>query len=510
MDFLFFLLLSCLILTLTFLRLLTRKTPSAKLPPGPSRLPIIGNLHMLGDKPHQSLAQLAKIHGPLMSLQLGRVTTIVASSPDTAREILQKHDKVLSDRHVPAAAQVLDIHKFAMPALPVSPRWRNLRKVCNSYIFTTQKLDMNQDHRRVKVMDLLESVRRHAAERPGEALDVGKAAFKVSLNALSSTILSMDLADEEEDKSLDIAREFKELVRELLGELGKPNLGDYFPVVARLDLQGIQRRSEGHLTKMLNWFGWVIEERRRNLKSESYVSTNDMLDTLLAMGDTDHDDNHEEAAATMDPLCIKYLFLDLFVAGTDTTTSTLEWAMTELLRNPNTLAKAKKELDQIIEKDNDLKESDVLRLPYLQAIVKETFRLHPPTPLLFPRKARTDVEIHGFTIPKGARILVNVWAIGRDSTIWDDPISFVPERFLGSKVDVKGNSFELLPFGAGRRICPAQSLASRMLHMMLGSLVHAFDWKLPNGLNPKMLDMEEKCGLTLQKAKPLFAVPILE
>ncbi|CAI0420712.1 unnamed protein product [Linum tenue] len=482
----------CLILTLTFLRLLTRNTPAAKLPPGPSRLPIIGNLHMLGDKPHQSLAQLAKIHGPLMSLQLGRVTTIVASSPDTAREILQKHDKVLSDRHVPAAAQVLDIHKFTIPALPVGSRWRNLRKVCNSYIFTTQRLDMNQDIRRVKVLGLLEGVRRHAAERPGEALDVGKAAFKASLNALSSTILSMDLAEEEEEeeKSSGTAREFKELI-------GKPNLGDYFPVVARLDLQGIQRRSEGHLRKILNWFGWVIDERRRDLKSESYVSTNDMLDTLLAMGDTDHDSKHEEAAATM----------DLFVAGTDTTTSTLEWAMTELLRNSSTLAKAKKELDQIIGKDIQLRESDIPRLPYLQAIVKETFRLHPTTPLLLPRKATADVEIHGFTIPKGAQILVNVWAIGRDSTTWDDPKSFVPERFLGSKVDVKGNNFELLPFGAGRRTCPGQSLALRMLHMMLGSLVHGFNWKLPDGLKLETLDMEEKFGLTLQKAKPLFAIP---
>ncbi|CAI0420722.1 unnamed protein product [Linum tenue] len=493
MDFLFFLLLSCLILTLTFLRFLTRNPPSAKLPPGPSRLPIIGNLHMLGDKPHQSLAQLAKIHGPLMSLQLGRVTTIVASSPDTAREILQKHDKVLSDRHVPAAAQVLDIHKFAIPALPVGPRWRNLRKLCNSYIFTTQKLDMNQDHRRVKVVDLLEGIRRHAEERPGEALDVGKAAFKASLNALSSTVLSMDLADEE--KSSGTAREFKDLVRELLGEIGKPNLGDYFPVVARLDLQGIQRRAEGHARKMLNWFEWVIDQRLRNLKSESYVSTNDMLDTLLAMGDIDdHDNKHEE---------------DLFVAGTDSTTSTLEWAMTELLRNSETLTKAKIELDQIIGKYNHLQESDIHRLPYLQAIVKETFRLHPPTPLLLPHKATTDVEIHGFTVPKAAQILVNVWAIGRDSTTWVDPNSFIPGRFLDSKVDGKDNSFELLPFGSGRRSCPGQPLALRMLHMMLGSLVHGFDWKLPDGLKPETLDMEENFGLTLHKAKHLFAIPTL-
>ncbi|CAI0559118.1 unnamed protein product [Linum tenue] len=183
--------------------------------------------------------------------------------------------------------------------------------------------------------------------------------------------------------------------------------------------------------------------------------------------------------------------------------------MTELLHNPNALTKVKEELDQMIGKDHHLEESDISRLPYLQAVIKETYRLHPPLPLLLPHKAGADVEIDGFTVPKGAQVLVNLWAIGRDSMIWNDPNSFTPERFLGSDVDVRGNHFELITFGAGRRICPGMSLAHRMLHMMLGSLVHWFDWKLPDGVEPEQLDMKEKFGVTLQKAKPLLAIPTL-
>ncbi|CAI0409467.1 unnamed protein product [Linum tenue] len=423
-----------------------------------------------------------------MSLKLGRVTTIVASSPAMAKEILQKHDKVLSNRHVNLAMEALDHHKFSLPLLPVESKyWRNLRKVCNSYIFTAQRLDSNEELRRVKVAELVEGVRRNAS---GEAIDVARVAFRATLNAMSSTILSMDLADEERSEA---AREFKELARGIMEDCATPNLGDFFPLLARMDLQGIKRRVKGHLRKALDLFETVIDNRLRNRKSESYVSANDMLDTLLAIGEED------KAAAI--------IYQDLFVAGTDTTSTTLEWAMAELLRNPNALAKAREELDATIGKGNNFQESDVSRLPYLQAILKETFRLHPAAPLLLPRKGGEDVEICGFIMPKGVQILVNVWAIGRDPMIWDDPNAFVPERFLGSEVSAKGNNFELLPFGAGRRICPGLPLALRILHMMLGSLIHWFDWKLPDGVEPEKLDMDEKFGMALQKAKPLLAIP---
>ncbi|CAN1747946.1 Geraniol 8-hydroxylase [Linum perenne] len=505
MDFLL-IIISCLLCLLTtfavLLRFLSTQTP-ANLPPGPSRLPIIGNLHNLGDKPHKSLAHLASIHGPLMTLKLGQVTTIVASSPSVAKEILQKHDLVLSDRQLILAIRAHDHHEHGLPWVPVGPKWRNLRKVCNTYLFTTQKLDSNQELRRKKIQELLEAVRRNACEN--KAVDIGKAAFMTTFGALSTTVLSLDLTDEASED----AREFKEVARCIMDEAGKPNLGDYFPVLGKLDLQGIHRRMSTYFGKVLNLFGRIIEERLKKRNSEAYVSGNDMLDTLLDIVDQENRD------ASMDLDLIKHLFLlvdqDLFVAGTDTVTSTIEWAMAELLRNPNAFAKAKEELHKTIGKDNHLHESDIMRLPFLRAIIKENFRLHPAGPLLVPRKAGSEVEIFGFTVPKGSQVIINAWAMGRDPTIWDNPNFFRPERFIGSEIDVDidvgGNSFELIPFGGGRRICPGLPLAMRMLHMMLGTLVHWFDWKLVDGVDPKSLDMEEKFGITLQKAKPLVAFP---
>ncbi|KAK4411323.1 cytochrome [Sesamum angolense] len=147
------------------------------------------------------------------------------------------------------------------------------------------------------------------------------------------------------------------------------------------------------------------------------------------------------------------------------------------------------------------------RDPYLRAVVKETFRLHPAAPLLVPHKAEEDVEINGYIVPRNAQVLVNVWAIGRDSNVWAKPDVFMPERFLETETDVHGQHFELLPFGGGRRICVGLPLAYRMVHLMLATLISSFDWKLEEGLKTEEVDMDERFGLTLQKAIPLKAVP---
>ena len=181
--------------------------------------------------------------------------------------------------------------------------------------------------------------------------------------------------------------------------------------------------------------------------------------------------------------------------------------MAELLRNPEKMKKAQKELRETIGTGNLINESDITRLPYLQTVVKETFRLHPAVPFLVPRRVHKDVRLFGYTVPKNAQVLVNVWAIGRDPDLWERPNSFEPERFMGSEIDVKGRDFELIPFGAGRRICPGMPLAIRMIHLMLGSLIHGFDWKLEGGISPEKMDMTEKFGFTLEKAQRLRAIP---
>jgi len=170
------------------------------------------------------------------------------------------------------------------------------------------------------------------------------------------------------------------------------------------------------------------------------------------------------------------------------------------------------ELDSVVGQDRLVSETDLPYLPLLQAVVKETFRLHPSTPLSLPRVASEACEVNGFHIPQNATLLVNVWAIARDPNVWADPLEFRPARFLpggGSEnVDVKGNDFGVIPFGAGRRICAGLTLGLRMVQFVTATLVHAFDWALPDGQVAEKLDMEEAYGLTLQRAVPLTAHPI--
>ncbi|KAK6781340.1 hypothetical protein RDI58_023524 [Solanum bulbocastanum] len=357
------------ILALIFLYTTLAKLSTKKLPPGPSAWPIIGNIHLLGAKPHISLASLAKKYGPIMSLKLGQITTIVISSSSIAKQVLKNQDQAFSSRFIPNAIQGHNYCEFSVGWLPVCPQWRTLRRILNINIFSPNRLDANQHLRSQKVNELIAYCEKCCQQ--GEVLD------------------------------------------------------------------------------------------------------------------------------------------DLFLAATDTTTSTLEWAMAEILKQPEIMKKVQVELAKIIGKGKSIEEADVTRLPYLQCIIKETLRMHPPAPFLVPRKVEQDVELFDYIIPKGSQVLVNVWSIGKDFTFWDEPLVFKPERFWGSDLDMRGQDFDLIPFGAGRRICPGFPLALRIVPVILGSLLNSFDWKLEADNGPEDLDMEEKFGITLAKAHPLRVIPFL-
>ncbi|XP_077245706.1 geraniol 8-hydroxylase-like [Tasmannia lanceolata] len=472
--------------------LLARKQScKGKLPPGPVPLPIVGNLFKLGDKPNESLAELAKTYGPLMTLQLGRVTTVVVCSAKMAKEVLQKNDQAFAGRTVLDAVRALRHNEASMVFLNPNPYWKKLRMLSNTQIFTSQRLDSNEGLRRQKVQQLVSHIGNNCTT--GRAVDIGRAAFACTLNLLSNTTFSVDLVDPNSES----AHEFKDVVWKLMEVVGKPNLSDYFPLLRPIDLQGIRRRSTALLKKIHEYFDGLIQERLLYRASSNSPRMNDFLDTLL-----DHKENDD------DKFDIKALLTDLFVAGSETSSNTIEFAMAELLHSPQTMAKARSELLQTIILDQQVEESDIARLPYLLAVVKETLRLHPPVPLMIPHRAESNVDICGFTIPKNTQVLVNAWGIGRDADIWPNPNAFIPERFLGSQVDFRGQDFELIPFGSGRRICPGLPLAYRMVHLMLASLLHSFSWKLPDEMSPEDMDMRYKFGLTLQRAVPLCAIPI--
>ncbi|KAI3495015.1 hypothetical protein L1887_37119 [Cichorium endivia] len=473
---------------------------NSRLPPGPYPFPIIGNLLILGDKPYKTMATLSKRYGPLMSLKLGNQTSIVVSSPDMAKEFFHKHDRSFSDRSVPETARMVDHHNSSLVWLPTGDQWRKLRRITKEFFFSVQSLDASKLLREKKVGELLDHVDRCC--KNGTVVNVGAVAFTTTLNVFSNSMFSMDLAQYDSVST----QEFRDAVWAMLEVCGKPNFADFFPILKPFDPQGLGRKVYHYGKKLLTIFDTIIDQRlqkRSNSSSNDGVSSsnNDVLDMLLNLNLED-----ESVFSRND---IRHLLLDLFLAGTDTISSTLEWAMAELIRKPEKMELARLKIVKFMQNENrSIQEKDISKLPYLQAIIKETLRLHPAGPFVIPHQAIDNVEVQGFIVPKNAQILCNLWAMGRDPNVWSDPETFNPERFMDVELDYRGQDFQYIPFGAGRRICPGLNIAHRMLHITLGSLIQKFDWKLEGNIRAQDLDMEEKYGITLQREEPLLVNPI--
>ncbi|KAK7349791.1 hypothetical protein VNO77_07472 [Canavalia gladiata] len=470
----------------------TKNTKSPKLPPGPPSYPIIGNILQLGPtKLPQTLSKLSKTYGPIMTVKIGTITTVVISSPTIAKEALHKNDQALASRLIPEAVQALSHDKASMIFMPVSPKWKTLRKFCATKIFSSQQLDSTHAIRRKKLKELIDCLKQNSEK--GEAIDIGQIAFTTVLNSISNTLFSIDLAGYSSGSS----QIFRNVISRILVEAAKPNVADYYPILRIFDPQGARRRLQKYYQTILTVFDAIVEERIQKGNSVE----GDVLDSFLNF--------RQEENLELTRHDLLHIFLDLFVAGIDTTSATIEWAMAELLQNPEKLMKTRKELQQVLSKDEEPKDCDITNLPYLQAVVKETLRLHPTAPILV-HKSVAEVDLCGFRIPKEAQVLVNVWNMGRDSSIWTEPNSFIPEWFLESDKEFRGEDVGYISFGAGRRMCPGVPLVHRVVHTMLASLLYHFDWKLADGHKSEVMDMTEKYGITLHKVKPLFAIPVKE
>ncbi|KAM0935063.1 putative geraniol 8-hydroxylase [Dioscorea sansibarensis] len=472
-------------------RAIGKRGHTGRLPPGPRSLPIIGNLHqVLGEMPHIGFTRLANTYGPVMSLRLGQVITIVVSSPDMARNVFQTNDVAFSSRPVVDAIRALGHNECSMGWLPANQKWKNLRRICMTELFSSQRLNANEGLRRRKVNELIAFVSKSCVE--GRAVGIAQVGSTTTLNLLSNTILSTDLVSLESESS----HEFKDLVEKIMEEAGRPNLADSFPWLRVLDPQGNRRRMTAHFKQIHAILDQYIDERLQALSEgrSSSMTNNDFLDALLA--------------SQLDRGNIKSFLTELFYAGSDTSSVTVEWVMAELLRHPEVMAKVRAEILEVIGSEKEMEESDIGKLRYLQAVVKETLRMHPPAPFHLPRMAESDVELGEYTVPKGAHILVNLWAIGRDDRVWPEAQVFKPERFLDNEIDFRGRDFEFTPFGAGRRMCPGIPLGYRMVHLMLASLLQRFEWRLPDGMESETLDMSEAFGILLCMASHLQVIPV--
>ncbi|XP_052171729.1 (S)-N-methylcoclaurine 3'-hydroxylase isozyme 1-like [Diospyros lotus] len=454
-----------------------------QLPPGPKPWPILGNILHMGKTPHVTLARFAQTYGPLISLRLGTQVLIVGSSPVVAAEILKTHDRIMSARYVPHAAPFKSPERNYLSlglAAECNDAWKHLRTICRTELFSAKALQSQACSTEKKVMEMVE----YLNSKEGMVVKLGEVVFATVFNMLSNVLLSRDLMRLAEG-CMDGG--MKGVIRELMEVVSAPNLSDFYPIFGPLDLQGLNKKWMKLLKKLHTIWEPIIQERRERKQGQG-----DFLDALIDDGFSDDQ--------------INQLLVELFGAGTDTTTSTIEWAIAELIKNPDSMKKVREELARELGKELP-KESNLPKLPYLQACVKETLRLHPSAPLLLPRRALETCQVMNYTIPKDAQIIVNAWAIGRDPISWKDPLQFKPDRFLNSTMDYRGNDYELVPFGAGRRICPGLPMAAKVVPLVVSSLIHSFDWHLPLGNNPFELDMNEKFGITLQKEQPLLLIP---
>ncbi|KAK3122351.1 hypothetical protein QOZ80_8BG0668460 [Eleusine coracana subsp. coracana] len=480
------------------------------LPPGPRGLPVVGSLLSLDPELHVYFARLAARYGPIFSIRLGSKLGVVITSPSLARDVLRDQDLAFSSRDVPDAARSISYGGGQNIVWnPVGPTWRLLRRVCVREMLSPSGLENVHGLRAREFRATLRHLRDHAAGAEegggGKAVDVAAQMFLTTMNVITGTLWGGSVGSDSERAA--VGREFKDLVADITDMLGAPNVSDFFPALARFDLQGIRRKSDVLTERFDHMFAKIIDKRINN-------DGNTEADFLEYMLKLEKEGGDGKAAFTMTN--VKALLMDMVVGGTETTSNTVEWAMAELLRDPRALGKVREELDEVVGTDALVEEDHLPRLHYLYAVLKETLRLHPALPLMVPHcPADADAAVAGHCVPKGCRVFVNVWAIHRDPNVWNDPLRFLPERFLlpdgadggdggRRKRDFTGNELDYIPFGSGRRICAGIAMAERMTAYSLAMLLQAFDWELPPGAE---LDMTEKFAIVMKKATPLLAVP---
>ncbi|KAM0911310.1 hypothetical protein ACQ4PT_013575 [Festuca glaucescens] len=492
-SFLFLLLSSYVFQLLTDIR--------RRLPPGPRPLPVIGNLlHVAGCLPHRSLAHLAERYGPLMTLRLGTVVMIVASSATTAREVLQTHNATLAGRNPPDTWHAMGHAANSVFVLPPRHKWRALRRIGTERLLSPRRLD--EDALRPLLRDAVLGMLRQVSElaASGGTVEVGRAAFAAMADLQWRAMFSAGLDEA-------TSREMHVFAREAVAFSLKPNVSDFFPALAAADLQSVRRVFSRQLARVYQLIDQQIDQRSndREAAGGGGPRKDDLLDVMLDMEEQGKDDA-DDSLVNVNRDFIRAFLTDIFLAAIDTISSTVEWAMAELLQDQRIMTKLQQELRTVLGSKTHVEYSDINQLPYLQAVVKETLRLHAVVPLV-PNKAEATVELQGYTIPKGSTVLVNLWAIHHDPEVWTEPDKFLPERFMQhEEVNFQGADFRFIPFSTGRRICLGLPLATRMLHAMLGSLLHRFEWTLPLDVKENDVDMSEKLGLTMTMATPLQAI----
>lgn len=479
-----------------------KSTSSSKLkapPEAAGAWPVIGHLPILAKSklPHKTLASMADQFGPIFTIRLGMFRALVVSGSEIAKECFTKNDIALSTRPQQLAPKILAYGYAMFGYVPYGPYWREVRKMVTLELLSNRRVNsllnpIQASEADVAIQELHELWIESKDDSGHIIVDLKQWFAKLTLNVILRIVAGKRYraADEEEKQRCQKA------LRELFHFLGLFLVADALPFLRWLDLGGHEKamkRTAEELDEIIG--GWLEEHKRNNENLSENSGSRDFMDVMLSVL---NDDVGGYDADTI----IKATCLAMIAGGSDTVMITLTWAISLLLNNLHSLKKVQEELDAQIGKQRHVKEADIANLTYLQAIVKETLRLYPAAPISGPRLFTEDCTVGEYRVPKGTRLILNIWKIQTDPGTWPDPMEFRPERFLSSHkdIDVKDSNFALLPFGGGRRICPGMSFALEMVHFLLARFLHAFEISTMDNLP---VDMSEIFGMTNLKATPL-------
>ncbi|KAH6784358.1 cytochrome P450 [Perilla frutescens var. hirtella] len=452
-----------------------------KLPPSPAlTFPLLGHLHLLKFPLHRTFNKFSQKLGPIFSLRLGTRLMVVVSSPAVVEECFTKNDVVLANRPRFIIGKYIGYNYTSLVGAPYGDYWRNLRRLTTVEIFSSARLNTFQSIRHDEVRLMLEKIYRKSCQGFAR-VELRPLLSELTFNNIMRMVAGKRYFGVGED---DVeAKEFRELIKEVFS-LGGISTADFFPALRWFDYKGVEKNLARISAKMDVSLKRLLDEQRRNKDG------NTMISHLLLLQESEPEHYTDEF--------IKCIILVMLLVGTDTSSVTVEWAMSALLNNPEKLEKARAEIDTIIGCDRVVNESDLAKLPYLQNLISETMRLFPAAPLLVAHEASSDCDIAGYHIPRGTILMVNAWAIHRDIMIWDDPESFMPERFQDGEIGPP----KLLPFGMGRRSCPGIGLAQWVVGLALGSLIQCFDWQQ---IDERLIDLSEGKGASMPKYVPFEA-----
>lgn len=419
-----------------------------------------------------------------MLVHFGVVPVLVISSAEVARDVLKTHDRVFASRPRSKVYEKVLYGDLHIGSAPYGDYWRKTRSVFVTHLLSNKLVQSFRDVRQEEVSLFMEKIRKSDSSLP---VNLSELFSRLTNDVVSRVALGRKFSGAGTD--------FKELTERLLRLAGAFTVGTFVPWLAWVDwIRGL----DGQREKTKNEFDELFEKIIQDHEDGDGHGT-DFVDVLLAV------QRDKSLGVEIERKNIKAIIMDAFVGGTDSSSTLLEWEMTELLRHPNCLKRLQEEVRTVCKDRSSVAEDDIKDMKYLNAVLKETLRLHPSIPLMIPHETIQDVNLRGHHIPAGTMVMINAWAIGREAATWGpDAESFRPERHLNSSVDFRGQDFELIPFGAGRRIFPGMPFALALNELALANLMLGFDWKSTE--DQTETDVAESIGAVIRRKFPLYAI----